>query len=510
MAILKRMESGSNVEHGRRHFTGFSIFCIFFMSLGSMSYGYPAAIIGTTLGQPSFLTYMGLDTATNASQLIGAITALFYAGGLVGSFCHGWMSNRFGRRASILGGALMVLISGALLTGSVNIGMFIVFRFFNGWGAFQLLCTVPLWVTEIAPPTRRGMLVDIHAVMLNLGYVVAGYIGHGFYFYSGGNQWRGPMALQMLFPFILICGLWWMPESPRWLLSKDRADEAWAVVQRLHVNPTDPNDHFAEDEFDQMRRQIELDRTFKTSYKEIFTRPSYRKRALITMFLTYSLMSSGVLVINRFGTLDVLLFLTGWTSCAFVFNIVAIAFVDRVLRNRPIALGFFVCTCTLIVEAALQANFLNSNNKGALGAAVAITYLYVVCYSLFLDGPTYFYIGEIWPTHLRAQGYSLGLGMLCLTQIIWSQAAPTAFATIGWTYYIFFVIFAALGCVVSLLLFPDTLHKPLEETAAMFGDEEEVVTFQRYAAGKGGLEGVSTEKPPVPDCERTQGVANAY
>ncbi|KAK5009960.1 hypothetical protein LTR28_012517 [Elasticomyces elasticus] len=267
MAMLKRMESGSNVEHGRRHFTGFSIFCIFFMGLGSMSYGYPAAIIGTTLGQPSFLTYMGLDTATNASQLIGAITALFYAGGLVGSFCHGWMSNRFGRKASILGGALMVLISGALLTASVNVGMFIVFRFFNGWG-------------------------------LNLGYVVAGYIGLGFYFYSGGNQWRGPMALQMLFPFILICGLWWMPESPRWLLSKDRADEARAVVQRLHVNPTDPNDHFAEDEFDQMRRQIELDRTFKTSYKEIFTRPSYRKRALITMFLTYSLMSSGVLVIN--------------------------------------------------------------------------------------------------------------------------------------------------------------------------------------------------------------------
>jgi MFS family permease len=104
------------------------------MGLGSMSYGYPAAIIGTTLGQPSFLTYMGLDTASNASQLTGAISALFYAGGVVGSFCCGWMSNRFGRRASVLGGALMVLISGGLLTGSVNISMFIVFRFFNGWG----------------------------------------------------------------------------------------------------------------------------------------------------------------------------------------------------------------------------------------------------------------------------------------------------------------------------------------------------------------------------------------
>jgi MFS family permease len=131
---LTRIETGSNPEHGRRHFSAYLIFCIMFMGLGSMSYGYPAAIIGTTLGQPSFNSYMGLDTASDASQLTGAIVALFYAGGFCGSFFHGWMSNRFGRKASVLGGALMVLVSGAFLTGFVNIAMFIVFRFFNGWG----------------------------------------------------------------------------------------------------------------------------------------------------------------------------------------------------------------------------------------------------------------------------------------------------------------------------------------------------------------------------------------
>lgn len=165
MAPSAGSDGGSDVEHGRRHFTAYSIYCIFFMGLGSMSYGYPAAIIGTTLGQPSFLSYMGLDTATNATQLIGAITALQYAGGIVGAFVHGWLSNAYGRKASILFGALMVLISGALLTGSVNVAMFIVFRFFNGWGAFQLLSTVPLWITEIVPPAHRGIMVDIHAIM---------------------------------------------------------------------------------------------------------------------------------------------------------------------------------------------------------------------------------------------------------------------------------------------------------------------------------------------------------
>jgi hypothetical protein len=347
------------------------------------------------------------------------------------------------------------------------------------------------------------------------------------------------MGLQMFFPFTLICGLWWMPESPRWLLSKQRSDEAWEIVKRLHANPNDASDEFAEIEFRQMSKQIELDRTYKTSYYEIFTRPSYRKRALITMFMTYSLMSSGVLVINSklqnkschmstsqttanrltdygaliysrlgFGTLDVLLFLTGWTSCAFVFNIIAMTFVDRVPRNRLIALGFFVCTCTLIVEAALQAKYLNGTNKGALGAAVAMTYLYVVSYSLFLDGPTYFYIGEIWPTHLRAQGYSLGLGMLCLTQIVWSQAASTAFANIGWKFYIFFIIFAAAGCVVAFFIFPDTLHKPLEETAAMFGDEEEVIIFQRCIDKESGSEINSDDKAPSANSLEVENIAS--
>lgn len=77
---------------------------------------------------------MGLDTASNADSLIGAMVALYYAGGVAGSFCHGWMSNRYGRKASVSAGMVFVLLSGALLTGSVNPAMFIVFRFFSGWG----------------------------------------------------------------------------------------------------------------------------------------------------------------------------------------------------------------------------------------------------------------------------------------------------------------------------------------------------------------------------------------
>jgi len=163
--------------------------------------------------------------------------------------------------------------------------------------SFIILASVPLWVAELAPPRIRGMLTDVHAVGMMVGYTLACYVGLGFYFVSGNNQWRGPIALQMALPTIILCGLYWMPESPRFLLSKGRTDQAWMIINRMHSNVNDPTDEFAKREFYQMRKQIELDVTFETSYLGIFKQPSLRKRAIMTIFLEFCLMSSGVLVI---------------------------------------------------------------------------------------------------------------------------------------------------------------------------------------------------------------------
>jgi hypothetical protein len=140
--------------------------------------------------------------------------------------------------------------------------------------------------------------------------------------------------------------------------------------------------------------------------------------------------------------------------------------------------GFFLCMCTLIVEAAIQKHYLGSDNHAALAAGIAMTYLYVLFYVLFLDGPMFFYIGEIWPSQVRVQGFTIGIWSTCICNTIWTSAAPTAFANIGWKYYLFFVIQAAIGAVCAFLYFPNTLMKPLEEIAALFGDSEEVVVFQ--------------------------------
>ena len=99
-----------------------------------------------------------------------------------------------------------------------------------------------------------------------------------------------------------------------------------------------------------------------------------------------------------------------------------------------------------------------------------------------LDGTQFSYLGEIFPTHLRAKGVCLGVSMISLMNIIWLQSAPTAFNKIGWKFYLAFIIPGTLGAIVMWLYFPDTLGRPLEEIAAIFGDADEVAVYQRDIA----------------------------
>lgn len=107
---------------------------ILFVALGSLTYGYCASIIATTLGQPSFITYFELDTRSNAADLMGAINGLFQTGGLFGTLSCITTADRFGRRMAMLIACVFSIVGGGLQAGSVNIGMYIVMRFITGIG----------------------------------------------------------------------------------------------------------------------------------------------------------------------------------------------------------------------------------------------------------------------------------------------------------------------------------------------------------------------------------------
>lgn len=375
-------------------------------------------------------------------------------------------------------------------------------------------------MNEVVPQHLRGGLVDIHAVMLIFGYTVQGWVGFGFYFWKtgGSNTWRPPIALQCAWPLFLLIGLYWIPESPRWLVMNDRIEEAHVILQKLHSDPSDPSDTYARKEFYQIQKQFMIDRTLGSSWIHLFKKPSYRKSAFLALGTTAIIQCSGVLVINNYGPtlyknlgfspVKQLLYPAAWLTTALGFNIMAIFVVDIFPRQKYMGFGVLGCMATLIVEAALVANYVPSTNGPALQAAVAMFFVLQLFYSFCLNGTDssnhkkketiltnttgtqFSYLGELFPTHLRTKGVCLDVAMISLMNIVWLQSAPTAFLQIGWKFYLPFIIPGTIGAIVMIMYFPDTKGLPLEEVAALFGDLDEIAVYQREIELKdGGVDG---------------------
>jgi sugar porter (SP) family MFS transporter len=479
-------------EKRKRHFGPRMIFCIIIIMMGSLSYSYSAGVISTTIGQPSFYEYMGLNNSPHATALLGACSSLYYAGGVFGSFFSNFVGDRWGRKISIYTGAIIVLVSAALCAGSVNIAMFIVFRFISGFGGFMLLMSVPLWIIEVVPPEVRGAFAQCHSVAVSTGYLISSYVGVGFFLDLPVNSisvWRGPQAIGALPPIILLLGLWWVPESPRYLLMKGHVDKAREIVRSLHSAHGDTEHRFAEIELFQMTRQIELDRTLPSSWLYIFRRPSFRKRMWMTVFIGFAVLSSGNLSISIYATVMLsnlgfdstkqLLIQSGFFVAVLPGLFTSIFFTDHLRRPSMVGGGLFVLAVVLSCYTAVTASFLDvASNKPAQIAGVALIYIFEVFSAALVEGPLAYWAAEFYPTHLRAKGATLQTVTYACVSIMWSQSGSTAIANLGWKFFLIFICITIVTGNIIFWFFPNTQGKSLEEVALLFGDDDLVVLLQ--------------------------------
>ncbi|KAJ9256499.1 hypothetical protein DTO207G8_2502 [Paecilomyces variotii] len=488
-----------------RSSSAFRSMLILFVALGSFTYGYAASIISTTLAQPSFVSYFALDKRQDASNVEGAINGLFQAGGLFGALSCIATADWLGRRKAIFIGAVISVIGGALQAGSVDIAEYIAMRFITGVGIGALVVLIPLYQSEISPAKIRGLLVGTHGACICTGYSISSWIGLGFYFVSAsGAQWRIPLALQCVAPLILSCGIMYLPESPRWLLARDRTEEAYRSFCLTQVDDENADEEALRNEFQLLRAQLIHEKHNAVSFIELFRRPSLRKRCMIGFLTMFGAQGTATLVINNYGPLlygnlgfdNVLQIVmqAAWITVGAFGNAINALLVDRIGRVRMLMFGFAGCVIALVGECITLSIFQRTGQKEVASAAVFFLFLHIGCFSISTDATSYVYASEIFPTPVRAKGLSVSISGLFIATILFLQSAPTAFDQIGWKYYLVFICVTSVIFVCMWLFFPETRQKSLEDIAVLFGDSEETLETLETLEKTDGVEDTQVEK----------------
>lgn len=367
----------------------FNLLVVIYVALGSTTCSYSLAVTGSTIGQPTFYTALGMVPPgepgyTGTANLISAFNGSNAAGGLAGCIFSAWFADWAGRKRSIQLGCLIAIVGGAITAASVDPAMFIVGRLISGLATGLLVTCIPMYQSEVSTPESRGFMTCMHGIMFAVGYSLSGWIGYGCFFSDPTSTFgfRFPLAFQCFPPLLLLAGSRTLPFSPRWLLQQNRHEEALEVLLRLHRSDRDKEGHEAKREFYQMRKQLELDRSIRaeTGAFEVFRTASNRKRALFSFGLMFGNQFTGVLIVANYGVILYesvgmsgmmpLLLNAIWVTITLPLNIFTALYVDRIGRKILLLVGLAGCTISNICEMALQATYVGTTNQAGLNAAI--------------------------------------------------------------------------------------------------------------------------------------------
>ncbi|RDL36075.1 uncharacterized protein BP5553_06687 [Venustampulla echinocandica] len=449
---------------------------------GAFTYGFGFAVFITSIGQPGFFLYFDLDpSSTYTANVLGAVNALFAFGAAVGAILQGMTADWLGRKKALGLAGLCALIGGALAAGSVAIEMLIIVRILQGIGLGMLICLVPLYTTEVAPAHKRGLLASTTVMGFASGYTVCALVSLGTNQSTNLTlQWRMPLALACAGPVVLLVGLFFIPESPRYLVWVNKHDEAWPVLQRIHNDPSDPTDAIARAELTQITRQVDFDKEQKAGYIQMFIKPSWRKRSILVMILMFAAQSTGILGIANYivfistslgmtGSMPLIIYaiysVIGTTS-TFVHSF----FLDRVGRRTYFLIGFPSLAACLLAEALLQWKYLGTGNKAGNAACLVVMFVYIILFQT-IDTASFVWAAEVFPTTIRAKGLGLTMFAYFVGAITYTTPAALAFKNIKFGMYLLWCGLCLLSTVFVYYYIPETKCLPVEEIGALFGDD---------------------------------------
>lgn len=434
----------------------------FFGALGGLLFGYDLGVVAGAL------LFLGKEMHLTDLEK-GLVTSSLLVGGMIGALFCGRVTDRYGRRFTVLLSAVLFAV-GAIGAGlGQNVGTILVFRVIMGLAVGAASVTVPVYLSEIAPARDRGRLSGLNQLMISSGILLAYLVNLAL---SPFAAWRWMFALAAIPSVLLFIGAWFQPESPRWLLSHGREDDARAVLARTRTEEE------LEAELAEIREVLATERS-GAGFGRLFADRQMRAVLLLGIGLAFLQQIIGINTIIYyaptiltklgFGDIDAIAANAVLGVLTVVITVLMLLYVvDRVGRRQPLILG---AIGMFVAMAVLAAIFFVGTTGGPLGwLAILALALFKICFSLSWGGMVWVLLGEIFP--LRVRGTAMGVATLFnwLGNFLVGLLFPVILgATTDGTVFVIFAVLCAVACGFAYKWLPETKGRSLEQIEEHFG-----------------------------------------
>lgn len=438
-------------------------------TFGGLLFGYDTGVINGALAPLK-------EDLQLTSFTEGLVVSILIFGAAIGALIGGRMSDRYGRRHNILVLAIIFMIGtiGCVLSPTWEI--LALFRFILGLAVGGASATVPVYLAEISPAERRGSVVSRNEVMIVCGQFAAFVINAVIFNIWGEHEsvWRFMLLIAVAPAIVLFAGMLRMPESPRWLMSQDRHDEALAVLLQVR------SPERARAELEEVQALAEEEKLAQTGGPADLSVKWIRRLIFIGVGLGVFQQATGINSVMYYGTQ--LLGDAGFSSnAAIVANtlnglfsvlgvLTGIALINRIDR-RKMLIGGFVLTTTFHLLVGLSAFLLPDGTAKAYFILVFVV-LFVFSMQGTIGPLVWLMLSEIFPLKIRSFAIGICIFMLWIANAIVALVFPPLVAALGIAATFF--IFAGLGVLALVFIttqVPETRGRSLEELEEQFRRE---------------------------------------
>lgn len=313
-----------------------------------------------------------------------------------------------------------------------------------------------------------------------IGSIIASWVTYGTAFLDGESSFRIPIWLQIVTSGIIASGIWFSPETPRWLMAHGRRKEAEKVLADLHGEGS--TEHaYVRLQLAEMESQIPMDASDKRwwDYRDLINTRSARRRMICVIGMSWFGQYSGnalvsyyfPVIVQQAGIEDphTQLFLNALNPViSWIMAIIGAMLLDRVGRRPFLLSGVLGMSICLAIVTGCTKLSVEASNRSASHAGIFFIYLFSAIFALCIVPLIPFYIAETLATETRAKGTAVGQLFGSAASILGQYTTATAIASIGYYYYLVFIFWDLVELVVIYFFFVETKQRTLEEMAEIF------------------------------------------